>query len=186
MTQEDRVRRLELVGVLIVGALTATVISINLRASANVFDGGISSSAATFTLHGLLPYRDYWLLYGPLSGLLMAIPTAIFGPSVELTRAVGFAVLCAQAAIAYRPARGSGQHRGPAAALAVSAVVMVPAADGLELSAWQLAMTLALAAIYLSVATKHSGLAIGLLIGATSLCRLDVGAYALIGVLDGS
>ena len=50
----------------------------------------------------LLPYRDCWLLYGPLSGLLLAIPTAFLGPSIELIRALGFIVFCGEALVAYR------------------------------------------------------------------------------------
>src|SRR6476659_8446401 len=77
MTQAGRVRDLDSIGVLVAVGLTAVVISANLGAIISAYDGGISSSAATFTLHGLLPYRDYWLLYGPLSGALLAIPTAL-------------------------------------------------------------------------------------------------------------
>ena len=68
-------------------------------------------------------------------------------------------------------------------ALAVSAVVMVPALTSLDVSAWQCAMTLALAALFVSIGTRRSGVAVGLLLGAAFLCRLDVGLYALAGAL---
>ena len=182
MIQAGRPRNLERLGVLLAVALSAVLISFNLAAPLSTYDGGISASAATFTLHGLLPYRDYWLLYGPLSGFLLAIPTAFLGPSIELTRGFGFVVFCCEAAVAYRLAR-VWSARGPAIALSVSAVVMMPAMLSLDLSAWPIAMTLALLAIYLSIGTSRSGLLVGLLVGLAFLSRLDVGAYALVGVL---
>lgn len=178
------VRRLDLewVGILSAVGLSAVVLSFNLRTNLNVFDGGISTSAATFTLHGLLPYRDYWLLYGPLSGLLLAIPTAVFGPAIEVGRGVGFAVLCWEAVVAFRLAR-VWTGRPAAIVLSVCAVVMAPAIIGLDLSAWLLAMTLALSALYVAIGTSRSGVIVGLLVGLALLSRLDVGAYALIGAL---
>src|SRR6266542_1652322 len=81
-------------------ALVATILLLpHMWARLNPFDGGISSSAATFTLHGDLPYRDYWLLYGPLSGWLATAPTALFGPSAVLARLIGLAVIAAHAVV---------------------------------------------------------------------------------------
>jgi hypothetical protein len=175
-------RRVEWVGAVVALLIAGAVISTNLGAMLSAYDGGISSSAATFTLHGLLPYRDYWLLYGPLSGFVLAVPTAMFGPSIELVRALGFGVLIAETLVAYRVAR---VWASPAAAvaLAASSVVMLPAVLSLDVSAWPMAMTLALAGLYISIGTKHRGLVAGLLIGLAFLCRLDIGVYALIGAL---
>jgi hypothetical protein len=175
-------RRFEWVGMAVALAIVGAVISTNLGSMLSAYDGGISTSAATFTLHGLLPYRDYWLLYGPLSGFVLAVPTAIFGPSVELARIVGFGVFIAEAAITYRIARVWASPFA-AAGLAVSAVVMVPALLSLDVSAWPLAMTFALAGLYLAIGTRHGGWLVGLAIGLAFLCRLDVGAYALIGAV---
>src|SRR5262245_25472546 len=69
-------RSLERLAPLVAVTFVAVVITFNVDALLSTFDGGIAASAATFTLHGLLPYRDYWLLYGPLSGLVLALPTA--------------------------------------------------------------------------------------------------------------
>lgn len=182
MIQAGRTRNVEWIGMLLAVSSSAVMMSSNLGAALSIYDGGISSSAATFTLHGLLPYRDYWLLYGPLSGFLLAIPTAFLGPSIELTRGLGFVVFCFEAVVAYGVARRWAAG-GPAVALAVSAVVMVPAIISLDLSAWPVAMTLALSALYLSIGTSRSGNIIGLLVGLAFLSRLDVGAYALVGAL---
>ena len=182
MIQAGRSRNPEWLGALLTVTLTAVMISFNATVPLSTYDGGISASAATFTLHGLLPYRDYWLLYGPLSGFLLAIPTALLGPSIELTRGFGFVLFCCEAVVAYRLAR-VWAARVPAIALSVSAVVMTPAMTSLDLSAWPIAMTFALAALYVSIGTGRSGIVIGLLVGFAFLSRLDVGAYALLSVL---
>lgn len=147
----------------------------------NHFDGGISSSAATFTLHGLVPYRDYWLLYGPLSGWFLAIPTAILGPSVELIRVAGLAVLAVQSATVYRLCR-RWVRPFPAVLLAVLASLLVAVFIGLELTAWPLSMALALAGLALRLESRRPLLA-GVLLGFAALARLDVGAYALLAAL---
>jgi hypothetical protein len=158
------------------------LLAVNLNSALSPFDGGISASAASFTTHGLLPYRDYWLPYGPLSGWLLALPTALLGPSVELSRALGFGALCAEAAMCYLLSRA---WAGICASvvLAVSATVMLPAMLSLDLGAWPLALTVALAALCLQIRTSRPGLLVGLLVGIAFLVRLDVGAYALIASL---
>jgi hypothetical protein len=182
MLDVRRPRNLDRLAPVVAVALVAAVISFNLESILSTFDGGITPSAATFTLHGLLPYRDYWLLYGPLSGLVLALPTALLGPSVELSRAIGFAVFCAQGLVAYRIARVWAAPQ-PAIALAVASVVMVPAVISLDLSAWPLAMLLALAGLYVSIGTKRSTILAGLLIGLAFTSRQDVGLYALVAAV---
>jgi hypothetical protein len=147
----------------------------------NHFDGGISSSAATFTLHGLVPYRDYWLLYGPLSGWVLAIPTAVFGPSVELIRVAGLVVLAAQSSIVYHLCR---RWAPPfqALLLAVVASLLVAVFVGLDMTAWPLSMTLALAGLAFRLDSRRPLLA-GVLIGLAALARPDVGGYALLAAL---
>ena len=144
----------------------------------NVFDGGIAAASAGFTLHGLVPYRDYWLLYGPLSGWVLSIPTALFGPSVELTRFVGLLVLAAQAAVVYGLCR-RWVSVFAAALLAVSSALLVGAFMGVEVNAWPLSMTLSLAALSLRLDARRP-FVVGALLGLAFLARLDVGAYALV------
>jgi hypothetical protein len=163
-------------------AICTAIIAPNALAVLRVYDGGIAASAGTFILHGLVPYRDFWLLYGPLSGVVVAIPTAVLGPSTEILKGAGFVVFLTEALFAYLIAR---VWAAPvvAAIIGISAVVMLPAVMGLELSAWSLAMALALAALYLAVGTRRSRLGVGLLIGVAFLVRFDVGAYALIAAM---
>ena len=97
--------------VLAVASLAVGLAALRWAAPFAQFDGGISSSAATFTLHGLLPYRDYWLLYGPLGGYLLTPVTAIFGPSLDLVRVCGLIVIFAQGATAFLIVRCMGATR---------------------------------------------------------------------------
>jgi hypothetical protein len=163
-------------------AVVAALLAMPLWAAPwNLFDGGITAASAGFTLHGLLPYRDYWLLYGPLSGWLLAIPTALFGPSVELTRLVGLLLLSVQAVIVYGLCR-RWTDVFPGALLAVSSSLIVAAFVGLEMSAWTLSMALGLLAFSLRLDARRPFL-VGLLLGLAFLSRHDIGAYALFASL---
>ena len=163
-------------------AVIASLLAMPLWAAPwNLFDGGITAASAGFTLNGLLPYRDYWLLYGPLSGWLLAIPTALFGPSVELTRLVGLFLLSVQGVIVYGLCR-RWTDVFPAALLAVSSSLIVAAFVGLEMSAWTLSMALGLLAFSLRLDARRPFL-VGLLLGLAFLSRHDIGTYALLASL---
>ena len=166
---------------LVAACLTALLALPLLTVAWNHFDGGISASTATFTLHGLVPYRDFWLLYGPLSGWVLAIPTAIFGPSVELIRLAGLGVLCAQSAVVYHLCR-RWVGPFPAVVLAVAASLLVAVFIGLEMTAWPVAMTMALLGLALRLGSGRP-MVVGFLLGLAVLSRLDVGAYALLAAL---
>ena len=145
------------------------------------FDGGIAASSATFTLHGLVPYRDYWLLYGPLSGLLLALPTALFGASADLSKAVGLFAIAVEAALLCGIAL-RWTHAFPAVLIGAVTPLMVSASLGLELSAWTVAMIFALSAALLRFERGPTILA-GILVGFASLARHDVGGYLLLALM---
>jgi hypothetical protein len=167
--------------VIATGVLVTAIAGLTAIAPLNVFDGGISPSAATFTLHGLLPYRDYWMLYGPLSGWLFAVPLALLGPSAALVMGTGLLTLVAGALAGL--ALISAQRIPPAMAVlvATAAVVLVAPFHGLEFSAWPLAMAFALAG--LAAARLERPALAGLLLGLAFLSRLDVGGYAIVASL---
>lgn len=168
--------------VLVLAALTVAVATVPAWwYPISQYDGGIVASAGTFTLHGLVPYLDYWLLYGPLSGLLLAVPLTVAGPSVELLRFLGLLTVVAQAALGAKLVL-KWTHPLPATALVVVAVVTTPLVMGLELSSWSIAMTLALLAFNLRAARARP-LILGLIVGSAFLARLDVGGYLLLALL---
>jgi hypothetical protein len=147
----------------------------------NAYDGAISASSATMTLHGLVPYRDYWLLYGPLSGFLLAPPTAVFGPSILLIRLAGLGAIGLTALCAYLIA---ARTTVPFAAtlIALCAALLAPSVMGLELTAWSFAMALSLVALYLRL-DDRSPVLVGVLVGLVFLTRLDMGGYLLLACL---
>ncbi len=162
-------------------ALAAGVM--HLGAPVMAYDGGISASSGTFIRHGLVPYRDFWLLYGPLSGYLVAAALLIAPPTVGLLRALGLATVAAQAAAGYALVRDQTTSV-VAAVIAVLAVAAPMFFLRLDLSAWPLAMAFALPALVVARSDHpRAPLLAGLLVGATFLSRLDVGGYLLISLL---
>jgi len=146
----------------------------------NFYDGGIAPSAGTFVLHGLIPYRDFWFLYGPLVGYVMAIPNLLFGPSLDINRVLGVVLLGLQGATGYALLRRVAPP-GLAAIFAVGSVVVPLRGVTVDPTAWTLALLPATAAM--SVAARRderprAAVLTGVLLGISFLLRLDVGAYA--------
>jgi hypothetical protein len=149
----------------------------------SAYDGGITASAGTFILHGQLPYRDFWLLYGPLTGYVAAALSALFGNEILVLRIAGLLVAMTAGALGYRVMAfvAPGIRRGTAAVLAASIPTYFL---GLDLSPWFLAVALALLAICVAAERRPRHLwATGVVVGFVALARLDVGAYALIAVI---
>jgi hypothetical protein len=151
----------------------------------NMYDAGISASAGTFILHGLVPYRDFWMLYGPLGGYLAALLGLVFPPSVTAVQLVGLMLVASQGAAGFVLLRCL--RVAPMAALLV-AIVSAAASSrlvGLEIAAWQCAVVAALLALAAaSIAdTPRSRLLAGAVVGLSLLFRQDVGLYALLAVL---
>lgn len=148
-----------------------------------LYDGGITASAGTFILQGRLPYRDFWLLYGPLSGYLAAITTVLFGVDVRVLRVAGLLLVMATSVLGYRLV-GERVSVVPRIALATIAALIPVFHIGLDLAPWGLSMVLALAAV---LAIRHGGsrglLVAGGCVGLASLARLDVGAYSLVAIV---
>jgi hypothetical protein len=165
-----------------VGGIAALAASGNLLAQLSSYDGGLAGSAGTFLLHGELPYRDFWWLYGPGAPVVVGALTAILGPSVFLLRLLGLLLVGVQAALGYAFLRDRMPHLA-AALIAISAVGMPAFVLGIEISAWSLALTLALAGVLIRSRGSGNALSAGLLIGAAFTVRFDVGAYALLAAL---
>lgn len=167
---------------ILIGVIAAVGASANLLAGLSSYDGGLAASAATFMLHGDAPYRDFWWLYGPGAPTLVAIATVVVGPSILVLRLLGLAALGLQAAAAFAYVRPNSPH-ALAALISIGATNLAALALGLDVTAWGVALALALLALLFRVhGTKYSLLA-GVLIGLAFVCRLDVGGYALCAAL---
>lgn len=149
----------------------------------SLYDGGITSSAAAFIQHGQVPYRDFWLLYGPLTGYLAAAMTAILGAHVLVMRLAGLILVASTAAVGYHliRVRAPGIRGG---FIAVAAATIPAVWLGLDLAPWQLSMALALLALDVGLrGSPRSLLIAGGIVGIAALSRLDLGAYTLIAVV---
>jgi hypothetical protein len=168
-----------------VGLIGMIFVSPILLAPISLYDGGLVGSAGTFLLHGALPYRDFWWLYGPLAPVLAALPIATFGPSVLLIRLFGLVIVGVQTGVGYLLLRPVMAHI-PATLISVGAAASATFFLGLDATAWSLAVALALAALLVRLRYPERPVLAGLLVGAVFLARLDVGGYALIaGMLAG-
>lgn len=169
---------------IVVGLIGAVAAAPNLLAPIRAYDGGLAGSAGTFILHGAVPYRDFWWLYGPAAPVVAAIATALFGPSLLLLRVLGLGIVAMLTGFVYRALRYRLPH-GPAAMMSIGATSASTVFVGLEISSWSLALVLALAGLIArgdGVDRRHSAHA-GVLVGMAFLARLDVGAYALLAGL---
>ena len=151
--------------------------------SRSVYDAGISASSGTFILNGQVPYRDFWLLYGPLAGYISAAVIWLTGQNLTAFLTVGYVVLILTAVVGQRLIC----HRVgvlPSAAIAACAAALPLVDFGLGLSSWSVSMLFGLAAIWVaSRGGRYSDLLAGLLLGLAVLARLDLGAYAAIAML---
>ena len=166
----------------VVGLIGALCLSPSLLKGLSPYDGGLAGSAGTFILHGSLPYRDFWWLYGPGAPIAVALPTLLFGPSLLLIRLLGLVVLGAQVAIGYALLRERLPHIA-ATLMSLGGVTASTFVLGSDLSAWSLALTLALAGLLARVRRDRHGLLAGILIALAFAARLDVGGYALLAAL---
>jgi hypothetical protein len=148
------------------------------------YDAGIAPSSATFILHGAVPYRDFWYLYGPLSGYAIAIPTLVFGPSLLLLRVVGMVGVVVQAILGLE-LLGTGVPPILGLTIALGSAVIPLLVPGPDPTAWSIAMIFATAALVAAARARatRGELAAGVLAGIAFLARLDVGAYALLACL---
>jgi hypothetical protein len=170
-------------GTLIVAAAAGVIAAPGLAAPLSIYDGGITASAGTFIRHGQVPYRDFWLLYGPLAGYLAALLSAIFGSHVLVMRLAGLVLVMLTAAVGYRliRVRAPGIRGG---FIAVVAATIPTLWMGLDLASWQLSMFLALLALDVGLrGSRRSQLIAGGIVGLAALTRLDLGAYALVALV---
>ncbi len=174
------------VGWVATAIVVALVAATGLRAALSqtaLYDGGITASAGTFILHGALPYRDFWLLYGPLTGYVAALWTAVFGNDLTALRVASLLVVVATALVGYGLI-GDRISVVPRVVLAAIASLVPVYHVGPDLAPWGLAMALALGAI---LATTRKGtralIVAGVLVGLATLARPDLGAYALVAVV---
>jgi hypothetical protein len=169
-----------------VAGVTAAVGALGLTKPFLIYDSGITTSAATFMLHGRLPYRDFGLLYGPAAGWLAMLPTALLGPNLLAVRLLGLLVVVAQAVVGFLLVRRWAAPLA-AAAVSVAGALALVAFNNLDLPAWGLALLAATGALLAAGPGTPRALGwAGVLAGLAFLVRLDVGGYVLLSLVVGT
>jgi len=145
----------------------------------SIYDGAITSSAGTFIRHGLIPYRDFWLLYGPLPSYMAALIGLVDRDTLVPVRIVGLLFVGLTAATAAWIA--AQRIALPSAALVGVLGALVPIVYvGLDLAPWPLAMLLVVLAIAVGSREDRLGyLLAGTLCGLAGLARQDLGLFGL-------
>jgi hypothetical protein len=105
-------------------ALAAALSSITILREANTHDEGFMLVNATRILDGQLPYRDFYLNYGPGQPLLLAGVEGIFGPSLLSWRIVRVLLDATVSLLAYRVARRTSSEPLALLAFAATAAAM--------------------------------------------------------------
>ena len=167
--------------------LTAVVVGLYLFPGCNdgysIYDEGIAVYGAERVFHGQVPYRDFWTMYAPGQYYLLAFLFKLFGPSLMVERICSTVIATLVCTMTYAILRQSA-GRAPAAMCTVLAAVWL---GGLKFfgSPMPTALLLSLASTYGIVRylddRKCRWLAVcGLLVGAATLFRHDIGIYTLI------
>jgi hypothetical protein len=172
--------------IITVAATTALGGTLGLAKPYLAYDAGITASAATFLLHGRVPYRDFNILYGPAAGWLAALPTALFGPNLLVLRLLGLLAVVGQSVVGFQLVRRSAVPL-PAAVVSVTGALVLVVFTMLDLPAWSLALLAATGALLAaSCGTPGAQAVAGALAGLAFLFRLDVGGYVLLALLIGT
>ncbi len=77
------------------------------------FDEGVTLTKADLAAAGWVPYRDFWITYGPLDTYLLAGAFKAFGASVLAERGMGILLAWVFSIVAYRMMTTVGLRRGP-------------------------------------------------------------------------
>jgi hypothetical protein len=65
------------------------------------YDEGVTLTKAALTAAGQIPFRDYWITYGPLDTYVLAAAFKVVAVNVMVERALGVVVLAGLAVVAY-------------------------------------------------------------------------------------
>src|ERR1700687_3392881 len=65
------------------------------------YDEGVTVTKAALTAAGQIPFRDYWITYGPLDTYVLAAAFKAIAVNVMVERALGVAVVVLLAVVAY-------------------------------------------------------------------------------------
>jgi hypothetical protein len=152
------------------------------------YDEGVTLTKAALTSAGQIPFRDYWITYGPLDTYILAAAFKAIAVNVMVERALGVVVLALLAIVAYAVTGRLGLRGGIRLLLTglISVVpISVPAFNSAFL-ANLVGVTAVLAFLYsLDRDRRRWPLLTGALIGLASFSRPEFALALGIGLLTG-
>jgi len=157
-----------------------------LRSPFNLYDEGLAVLNGARVLQGELPYRDFWTIYPPGQSIALAALFKTFGASLLISRlydlSAGLLIVLAVWSTARKLASSAR------AGLAAVVVALLIAAGRLHGSAVLPSLGLGLLGVRLALEYWSDGrrrwlLAAGVLLGASSSFRWDIGLYAVASVV---
>ncbi|HEX9096586.1 MAG TPA: hypothetical protein VF990_10850 [Candidatus Dormibacteraeota bacterium] len=152
------------------------------------YDEGVTLTKAALTAAGQIPFRDYWITYGPLDTYILAAAFKTVAVNVMVERALGIVVLALLAIVAYAVTGRLGLRGGIRLLLTglISVVpISVPAFNSAFL-ANLVGVTAVLAFLYsLDRDQRRWPLLTGALIGLASFSRPEFALALGIGLLAG-
>jgi len=152
------------------------------------YDEGVTLTKAALTAAGQIPFRDYWITYGPLDTYILAAVFKAIAVNVMVERALGVVVLALLAIVAYAVTGRLGLRGGIRLLLTglISVVpISVPAFNSAFL-ANLVGVTAVLAFLYsLDRDQRRWPLLTGALIGLASFSRPEFALALGIGLLAG-
>jgi len=162
-----------------IGVVTALVITV--QPSIAAYDEALILYGASRVLHGDVPYRDFWTLYGPASYYVVAGLFRLFGESVAAGRGFDLAARVAIVMTAYAIVYRTGRSKLALLTAGVECLLMIVAEQPESVFFPAIAATL-LASYLLADGPLASGAlgraaAAGACAGAAFLFRTDLGIY---------
>ncbi len=175
--------RLGLVGVFLALAVTRYVV-----APLDRFDEGVTLTKAMLAAAGRVPYRDFWITYGPLDTYLLAAAFKLVTVNVMVERALGAVVLVLFGLVAYALMRYL-RLRPPIRYLMTGLLTIAPLSLG-AFNAPFLAILLGLAALLMFLSSvdhpdRRRPMLCGTLVGAVSFSRPEFALALGIGLGSG-
>ena len=156
-------------------------------AGVSVFDEGFVIAGAEAVLHGQVPYRDFYSLYGPASYYLIGALFKLFGEDLLVSRVAHTLTLAGIAAISFVLANGVGGNSRrwlPWIVALVSCAVMIGSKSSPSYPAVPSALLLMIAAVVFGKWGRERNpralVNCSLLIGVAGLFRWDFGIFGLL------
>lgn len=163
----------------LVAVVAVVYLTLGMDRTVNLFDEGSVLYGGMRVLHGAIPHRDFFTLYGPGQYYVLAALYRLFGPSVLVERAWDTVVRCGAVVLVFVIVR-QVSARGPALAAAAASLVFLAAVGSYGYPVFPALLAVLAGFAFLAPAFGQSNpagrlIAAGICAGIALLFRYDVG-----------